>query len=83
MDRQQYKHPVDDIGQVTDASEILRLQDAVKAIYVDPLIKQYGDTTKACEYLAKIGGKWLAVPTAYGSTSLPPCARIDQLSDMR
>jgi MoxR-like ATPase len=41
MDRQQYKHPVDDIGQVTDASEILRLQDAVKAIYVDPLIKQY------------------------------------------
>ncbi|MBI2762112.1 MAG: MoxR family ATPase [Chloroflexi bacterium] len=41
MDRQQFKHPVDDIGQVTDASEILRLQDAVKAIYVDPLIKQY------------------------------------------
>ncbi|MFN8558416.1 MAG: MoxR family ATPase [Dehalococcoidia bacterium] len=41
MDRQQMRHPVDDIGQVTDASEILRLQDAVKGIYVDPLIKQY------------------------------------------
>jgi MoxR-like ATPase len=41
MDRQQMRHPVDELGQVTDASEILRLQDAVKAIYVDPLIKQY------------------------------------------
>ncbi len=41
MDRQQLRHPVDELGQVTDASEILRLQDAVKGIYVDPLIKQY------------------------------------------
>jgi MoxR-like ATPase len=41
MDRQQLRHPVEEIGQVTDASEILRLQDAVRAIYVDPLIKQY------------------------------------------
>ena len=41
MDRQQMRHPVDEIGQVTDASEILRLQDAVKGIYVDPLIKSY------------------------------------------
>lgn len=41
MDRQQLRHPVDELGQVTDASEILRLQDAVKSIYVDPLIKQY------------------------------------------
>lgn len=41
MDRQQMRHPVDDITQVTDAGEILRLQVAVKGIYVDPLIKQY------------------------------------------
>ncbi len=41
MDRQQMRHPVEDVGQVTDASEILRLQEAVKSIYVDPLIKQY------------------------------------------
>ncbi len=41
MDRQQMRHPVEDITQVTDASEILRLQEAVKSIYVDPLIKQY------------------------------------------
>jgi MoxR-like ATPase len=41
MDRQQLRHPVEEVGQVTDASEILRLQEAVKRIYVDPLIKQY------------------------------------------
>src|ERR1700693_2223594 len=41
MDRQQMVHPVDELEQVTDANEISRLQEAVKAIYVDPLIKQY------------------------------------------
>jgi MoxR-like ATPase len=41
MDRQQHRHPVDDLPQVTDAQEILRVQEAMKAIYVDPLIKQY------------------------------------------
>ncbi len=41
MDRQQHVHPIDDLDQVTDAEEILRLQAAVKAVYVDPLIKQY------------------------------------------
>jgi MoxR-like ATPase len=41
MDRQQMVHPVEDLEQITDASEVLRLQTAVKAIYVDPLIKQY------------------------------------------
>jgi len=41
MDRQQMVHPVEELPQVTDASEVLRLQTAVKAIYVDPLIKQY------------------------------------------
>jgi MoxR-like ATPase len=41
MDRQQMVHPVDELEQVTDSNEISRLQEAVKAIYVDPLIKQY------------------------------------------
>jgi MoxR-like ATPase len=41
MDRQQLGHPVDTLEQITDASEILRLQNAVRQIYVDPLIKQY------------------------------------------
>jgi MoxR-like ATPase len=41
MDRQQMVHPIDELEQVTEPNEILRLQEAVKAIYVDPLIKQY------------------------------------------
>ena len=41
LDQQQITHPVETIRQVTDASEILQLQRAVKEIYVDPLIKQY------------------------------------------
>jgi MoxR-like ATPase len=41
MDKQQIAHPVDSLDQVTDASEITQVQEAVKEIYVDPLIKQY------------------------------------------
>jgi MoxR-like ATPase len=41
MDRQQMVHPVEDLEAVTDPKEIVRVQQAVKAIYVDPLIKQY------------------------------------------
>ncbi len=41
LDAQQEHHPVDQIEQVTNAQEVLQLQQAVKEIYVDPLIKQY------------------------------------------
>ncbi|MDZ7727671.1 MAG: MoxR family ATPase [Dehalococcoidia bacterium] len=41
LDAQQESHPVERIGQVTNAQEILQLQAAVREIYVDPLIKQY------------------------------------------
>ena len=41
MDSQQVRHPVDSLEQVTDANEIVQVQQAVKEIYVDPLIKQY------------------------------------------
>ncbi len=41
LDAQQERHPVDTIEQVTNADEILQLQQAVKEVYVDPLIKQY------------------------------------------
>jgi len=41
MDSQQVTHPVDSLQQVTDAGEIVQTQQAVKEIYVDPLIKQY------------------------------------------
>ncbi len=41
MDRQQHVHPVEELEQVSDAQEMLALQEAVKDIYVDPLVKQY------------------------------------------
>jgi MoxR-like ATPase len=41
MDKQQMAHPVESLEQVTDANEIIQIQEAVKEIYVDPLIKQY------------------------------------------
>jgi ABC-type glycerol-3-phosphate transport system substrate-binding protein len=42
-------------------------------------IAKYGDPAPGCEYLGKIDGHWVAVPTAYNSGALPPCARIDLL----
>ena len=44
---------------------------------VEPMIQKYGKIAQGCEYLAKIKGHWMAVPGAYGSGALPPCARID------
>ena len=41
MERQQHIHPIEQISPVTDASDIMMLQEMVKNIYVDDLIKQY------------------------------------------
>jgi len=41
MEKQQYVHPIEDLGAVTDCAEVLRLQEVVKHIYVDDLVKQY------------------------------------------
>jgi MoxR-like ATPase len=41
MDAQQSAHPIEALEQVTSASEVLELQEAVRDIYIDPLIKQY------------------------------------------
>jgi ABC-type glycerol-3-phosphate transport system substrate-binding protein len=46
---------------------------------VEPLIQKYGKISQGCEYTGKIEGKWMAMPSSYGSASLPPCARIDLL----
>jgi ABC-type glycerol-3-phosphate transport system substrate-binding protein len=48
---------------------------------VTPLLQKYGKISVAAEYCAKIDGRWLAVPTCYGSSSLPPCARIDMFKE--
>jgi MoxR-like ATPase len=41
MDAQQNRHPIDELEQITDPTEIGAIQAAVKDVYVDPLIKQY------------------------------------------
>ena len=44
---------------------------------VNAIVAQNGSPSKAAEYLGKSDGHWIAVPTGYGSTLSPPCARID------
>jgi MoxR-like ATPase len=41
LERQQYAHPVDTLGQVVTVDELLAAQKAVRAVYVDGLIKTY------------------------------------------
>ena len=41
IDRQQQSHPVDNLGQVATVDDVLRLQETVKSVYVDPMMKEY------------------------------------------
>lgn len=41
LERQQYMHPVDELQQVVDASQIQEIQSAVKGVRVDALIMKY------------------------------------------
>jgi len=41
IERQQYAHPIERLGQIADVSEVLILQETVKKIYVDDFVKQY------------------------------------------
>jgi ABC-type glycerol-3-phosphate transport system substrate-binding protein len=45
------------------------------------LTAKYGQTNKVCEYLAKIKGHWMAVPTSSSTQNKPPCARISVMKD--
>jgi len=51
MDSQQYVHPIEEIGQVVDAEELLEAQETLKDIYIDNSVKEYivavvGETRK-------------------------------------
>ncbi len=41
LNRQQYIHPIEEIGQVVTVDELLAIQESVKQAYIDPLIKDY------------------------------------------
>ncbi len=44
---------------------------------METLIHQNGKVSEGAEYLGRQDGHWVAVPTSFGSTLSPPCARID------
>ena len=46
------------------------------------LIQQNGKVSEGAEYLGKQDGHWVAVPTSFGSTLSPPCARIDLIKQL-
>ncbi|MGA3401035.1 MAG: extracellular solute-binding protein, partial [Acetobacteraceae bacterium] len=45
------------------------------------LTAKYGPTNHVAEYLAKIKGHWLAIPTSSGTQNKPPCARISVMKE--
>ena len=48
---------------------------------VQRLIAQYGPTNEVNEYLAKVSGHWMAVPSNSGSQNQPPVGRISVLRE--
>src|SRR5262249_27607592 len=46
------------------------------------LIEQHGAVSAGAAYLGKQNGRWCAVPTSFGSTLSPPCARIDLMKQI-
>ncbi|MBI2934427.1 MAG: MoxR family ATPase [Chloroflexi bacterium] len=41
MEKQQFTHPFEQLDQVASAEELINLQEAIKSIYVDNLVKEY------------------------------------------
>ena len=46
---------------------------------MERLMKQYGPVSHTAEYLAKVKGHWMMVPTSSGTQTKPPCARISMM----
>jgi MoxR-like ATPase len=41
MEKQQFRHPIEDLTQVAEEKDLMLIQEAVKSVYVDRLVKQY------------------------------------------
>lgn len=41
LERQQYRHPFEDLQQAVNVDELIAMQEAVKKIYVSPALKRY------------------------------------------
>jgi ABC-type glycerol-3-phosphate transport system substrate-binding protein len=58
------------------AGSLEPVDDAMKR-----LTDRYGPTNEVCEYLAKIKGHWMAIPTSSGTQIKGPCGRISVLKE--
>lgn len=41
LERQQFRHPINDLQQIVSAEELSEVQEAVKGVYVAPAVKRY------------------------------------------
>ena len=41
LDRQQYRHPVEDLEAVSSAEDVIAAQDAIRSVFISPEIKRY------------------------------------------
>ena len=58
------------------SSEYATLLEPVDDV-VEALIKKNGAVNGAVDYLARVDGRWVAVPATFGSQIKGPCSRID------
>jgi len=59
-----------------NADSLEPLDDVMKR-----LTDKYGQVNHVCDYLAKIKGQWMAVPTSSGTQYKGPCGRISVLKE--
>jgi MoxR-like ATPase len=41
LERQQFRHPIDELDRVVSEEEVVQAQEAVKSVFVAPAVKQY------------------------------------------
>lgn len=80
MEGQERQHPIDSLERVTDADELLGIQEAVKDVYVDPLIKQY--IVNVVDATRKHGSVYLGA-SPRGSLALHRTAQARAMLDSR
>jgi ABC-type glycerol-3-phosphate transport system substrate-binding protein len=64
--------------EVHNNADLLEPMDDVMKRLTD----KYGQINHVCDYLAKIKGHWMAIPTSSGTQYKGPCGRISLLKDM-
>jgi len=64
--------------------EVLNHADQLEPIdeVMQRLSAKYGPVSHAAEYLGKLKGHWVAIPTSSGSQNKPPCARISTMKSV-